>query len=84
LNQQNAVNNGKAMGPGGAANVLQMQKPEKIEPVIDADHDNIAAPREIAAIGDRAVEARSRAEAALAGYAAAWREMPSDGSGDYG
>jgi hypothetical protein len=72
------------MGPGGAANVLQMQKPEKIEPVIDADHDNIAAPREIAAIGDRAVEARSRAEAALAGYAAAWREMPSDGSGDYG
>jgi hypothetical protein len=29
-------------------------------------------------------EARSRAEAALAGYAAAWREMPGDGSDDYG
>jgi hypothetical protein len=28
-------------------------------------------------------EARSRAEAALAGYAAAWREMPGDGSSDY-
>src|SRR3954462_8837892 len=43
------------MRPGGAANVLQMQKPENIEPVIDTDHDNIAATREIAAIGDRAV-----------------------------
>lgn len=28
--------------------------------------------------------ARSQAEAALAGYAAAWREMPRDGSGDHG
>jgi hypothetical protein len=27
-------------------------------------------------------EARLRAEAALAGYAAAWREMPPDGRGD--
>src|SRR5207302_9950094 len=43
------------MRPGGAANILQMQKPENIEPVIDTDHDNIAATREIAAIGDRAV-----------------------------
>jgi hypothetical protein len=33
--------------------------------------------------GDLAA-ARSRAEAALAGYAAAWREMPGDGSGDHG
>jgi hypothetical protein len=31
--------------------------------------------------GDLA-EARSRAEAALASYAATWREMPRDGSGD--
>jgi hypothetical protein len=29
-------------------------------------------------------EARSQAEAALAGYTAAWREMPRDGSGDHG
>jgi len=29
-------------------------------------------------------EARSRAEAALAGYTAAWRQMPRDGSGDHG
>jgi hypothetical protein len=28
-------------------------------------------------------EARSRAEAALAGYVAAWREMPCDRDGDY-
>jgi hypothetical protein len=28
-------------------------------------------------------EARSQAEAALASYAAAWREMPGDGSSDY-
>jgi hypothetical protein len=27
-------------------------------------------------------KARSRAEAALAGYAAAWREMPRDGNGN--
>jgi hypothetical protein len=29
-------------------------------------------------------EARSRAEAALAGYAAAWSEMPRDRNDDYG
>ena len=29
-------------------------------------------------------EGRSRAETALAGYTAAWREMPVDGNGDYG
>jgi hypothetical protein len=28
-------------------------------------------------------EARSRTEAVLAGYAAAWREMPRDGSGNH-
>lgn len=32
-----------------------MQEPENIEPVIDADDSDIAVPRQIAAIGDRAV-----------------------------
>jgi hypothetical protein len=32
-----------------------VQKPEDIEAVVDADHDDIAAPRQIGAVGDRTV-----------------------------
>jgi hypothetical protein len=38
-----------------AADVVEMQVATDVEPVVDADHHDIAAPREVGAVGDRAV-----------------------------
>jgi hypothetical protein len=41
--------------PAGAADVVEVQKSEDIQTVVDADHDNVAAPRQIGAVGYGAV-----------------------------
>jgi len=43
------------MRPGRAADIGQMQKAENIEAAVDADDNNIAAARQIGAVGHRAV-----------------------------
>ena len=40
------------MLPGRAADIAEIEEPEDVEAVVDADHDDIAAPRQIGSIID--------------------------------